>query len=379
MNRRLLFVITSLIYGGAEAQLVALALGFARAGWQVRVVCMTPLGPRAQDLQSAGVPVDSLQMQPGRPSLRAFLRLVQIIRSFRPSLVHSHMVHANLLARLARPLAQVPVLVCTAHNIREGGRWRETAYRLTDPLCDLTTQVSQAGLRRYLEVGAIAPGRGIFMANGVDTARFKPDAEARVALRQAMGAQESFVWLAVGRFTQAKDYPSLLRAFAEVTQSNPQARLWLVGQGELLEPMRQLAHSLGLAERVQFLGARKDVPALMNAADAYVMSSAWEGMPMVLLEAAAVGLPILATDVGGNREVVHEGCSGWLVPPQDSGRLARAMQLVTQTSEQERKNMGMAGRALVVAKHDLTRVIQDWEEVYVRLLQQKTGRTAGGD
>ncbi len=99
------------------------------------------------------------------------------------------MVHANLLARLVRPLVRVPVVLCTAHNIIEGGRWRELAYRLTDPLCDLTTQVSQAGLERYLKVGAIPKGRGLYIPNGVDTRRFAPDPEARLALRREMGVQ----------------------------------------------------------------------------------------------------------------------------------------------------------------------------------------------
>lgn len=207
MNRRLLFLITSLTYGGAESQVVELALGFARAGWSVRVVCMTPLGPKARDLQTAGVPVDSLGMRPGHPDLRGFWRLVWILRRFQPLVLHAHMVHANLLARLVRPWVRVPLLICTAHNIHEGGRWREVAYRLTDPLCDLTTQVSQAGLRRYLEVGAIAAGRGLFMPNGVDTRRFAPDDEARMALRREMGA-EGFVWLAAGRFTEPRTTPT---------------------------------------------------------------------------------------------------------------------------------------------------------------------------
>jgi glycosyltransferase involved in cell wall biosynthesis len=372
-----LFLITSLIYGGAESQLVELALGFARAGWRVRVVCMTPLGPRAQDLVRAGIPVETLEMRAGWPSLKGPWKLVQILREFQPTVLHAHMVHANLLARLVRPWVRIPLLICTAHNINEGGRWRELAYRLTDPWCDLTTQVSQAGLRRYLEVGAIAPGRGMFMANGVDTQRFAPDAAWRKAVRDEMGVRDSFVWLAVGRFTEAKDYPNLLQAFAEVAPGHPTDQLWLVGQGQLLESMRQLAQSLQLGERVQFLGARGDVPRLMQAADAYVMSSAWEGMPMVLLEAAAIELPIVATDVGGNHEVVQEGRSGMLVRPQDSAGLATTMRQMRRKSELERKDMGRAGRALVLAHYDLQGVISRWEALYLRLLSQKTPQVLG--
>ncbi len=376
MSRRLLFLITSLTYGGAESQLVLLAQGLAQAGWAVRVVCMTPLGPKAQDLQAAGIQVDSLGMRPGRPSLRGFCQLRQTLLQFQPAVLHAHMVHANLLARLVRPLARVPVLICTAHNIIEGGRWREWAYRLTDRWCDLTTQVSQAGLKRYLEIGAIAPGRGLFMPNGVDTCRFAPDAVVRAALRREMGVQDRFVWLSVGRFTAAKDYPNLLQAFAQLAPHHPEAHLWLVGQGEELEAIRQMAQALNLSERVQFLGARGDVPGLMKAADAYVMSSAWEGMPMVLLEAAAVGLPIVATDVGGNREVVQDGQSGWLVPPRQPAQLAAAMQKLIQRPEPERKQMGSAGRAYVLEHYDLQGIIHRWEALYQGLLSRKENADA---
>ncbi|RDI95091.1 glycosyltransferase [Meiothermus sp. QL-1] len=369
--KRLLLLITSLSYGGAESQLVALARGLAQLGWRVRVVCMTPLGPLAQPLEAAGIPVDSLGMRPGRPSLRGFVRMVRLVRAFRPQVLHAHMVHANLLARLVRPFAPVPLVLCTAHNLIEGGRVREWAYRLTDFLCDLTTQVSEAGLRRYLEVGAIPPGRGLYLPNGVDTARFAPDPQARAELRRDMGLGEEFVWLAVGRFAPAKDYPNLLRAFALLAPRHPQAQLWLVGQGPLRESTRKLAEELGLGAQVRFLGARGDIPRLMNAADAYVMSSAWEGMPMVLLEAASVGLPIVATDVGGNREVVEEGRNGFLVPPGDSARLAAAMEDLMQKDELERRQMGQAGRQRVREHYDLQRIIQRWEELYLQLLAAK--------
>ncbi|MCS7058376.1 MAG: glycosyltransferase [Meiothermus sp.] len=376
--KRVLLLVTSLGHGGAETQVVELGRGLAQLGWAVRVVCMVPPGPKAQDLAQAGIPVDSLEMQPGRPSLKGFTRMVRLVRKFQPQVLHAHMVHANLLARLVRPFVRVPVVLCTAHNIIEGGRWRELAYRLTDSLCDLTTQVSEAGLERYLRVGAIPPRRGLYIPNGVDPKRFAPDPAVRQPLRQRLGAQDGeFVWLAVGRFVEAKDYPNLLRAFAGVVQAHPEARLWLVGQGPLLEPMKELVGSFGLEEKVRFLGARGDVPSLMNAADAYVMSSAWEGMPMVLLEAAAVGLPIVATDVGGNREVVEQGKNGLLVPPKDSQGLAMAMRALMERPAAERTQMGQAGRALVLQRYDLERIVQRWDALYQELLRRKTLKPVG--
>jgi glycosyltransferase involved in cell wall biosynthesis len=247
---------------------------------------------------------------------------------------------------------------------------REILYRLTDPLCDLTTQVSRAGLERYVRVGAVPAHKIRLIPNGVDTVRFRPDREARGIMRDALGLQDSFVWLAVGRFERAKDYPNMLRAFAGVVARRPEARLLIAGQGTLQGEAEQLAAKLKIADRVHFLGVRKDIPALMNAADAYVMSSAWEGTPMVLLEAGATGLPIVATAVGGNGEVIVDGQTGFLVPPGDSEALMQAMLRLMDLSPEERVRMGLAGRAHVEANYSLERVVDQWEKLYQELLQK---------
>ncbi|SHE67702.1 Glycosyltransferase involved in cell wall bisynthesis [Desulfofundulus australicus DSM 11792] len=371
MNGRLLFLTTGLAYGGAETQLVRLATRLRARGWGVRVVSMLPPQAFAEELEAAGIPLATLNMRRGVPDPRALFRLASILRRDRPQVVHSHMVHANLLARLARPLARVPVLVCTAHNINEGGRHREWAYRLTDFFCDLTTQVSQAGLERYVRVGAVPRHKIRFIPNGVDTDHFRPNPEAGARLRHELGLGSAFAWLAVGRIEGAKDYPNMLRAFARVLRERGDTVLLIAGQGSLREEAEQLANQLGLREKVHFLGVRKDVPELMNAADAYVMSSAWEGMPMVLLEAAATGLPIVATDVGGNREVVLDEQSGFLVPPEDLEALARAMLHLMDLSLEERQRMGEFGRRYIEENYSLDRVVDQWEALYMELLGKK--------
>ncbi|MDH7578548.1 MAG: glycosyltransferase [Bacillota bacterium] len=368
---KLLFASTGLAYGGAETQLVRLATRLKTRGWEVKIVSMLPPAAYIEELKAAGIPVESLGMRRGVPDPRALFRLGRILRHEWPQVVHSHMVHANLLARLARVLAPIPVLVCTAHNINEGGRCRELAYRLTDFLCDLTTQVSRAGLERYVRVGAVPEGKICFIPNGVDTERFSPAPEARARLWRELGLNNAFAWLAVGRFEFQKDYPTMLRAFASVAEKHKNAILLVAGQGPQRKEMEHLAKELGIGERVRFLGVRRDIPELMNAADAYVMSSLWEGMPMVLLEAGAVGLPVVATDVGGNREVVRDGGSGLLVPPGNPQILARAMLRMMELPAAERRKMGERGREHVVAHYSLEKVVDQWEALYRELLAKK--------
>jgi glycosyltransferase involved in cell wall biosynthesis len=369
-NLRILFLLTSLAYGGAETQVVRLAIRLKLRGWEVAVASLMPPKAYVEDLEAAGIPVFSLGIRRKLPDPRPVLRLVQIIRKWRPDIVHSHMVHANLLARIVRFLAPIPVLICSARSIDEGSRFREILYRLTDSLCDLTTQVSHAGLERYVRVGAVPRHKIRYIPNGVDTERFKPNLEDRLKFRKELGV-DGFVWLAVGRFDPPKDYPSMLQAFARVVHKHSNTILLIAGDGPLRKTMENLARELGIEKRTKFLGIRQDIPQLMNAADAYVMSSSWEGMPNVLLEASATGLPIVATDVGGNREIVLDGVTGFLVPPRNPEALARAMLRIMDLSDEERKEMGKRARKHIEVKFNLDRVVDLWEILYYELLEKK--------
>jgi len=365
------FISTGLAYGGAETQLVRLATRLKSRGWEVRIVSLMPPKAYVDELEASGIPVFSLDIRRKLPDPRPILRLARLIRRWRPHIVHSHMVHANLLVRIVRPLTPVPVLICSARNIDEGGRLREFLYRITDPLCDLTTQVSQAGLERYVRVGAVPRHKIRYVPNGVDTERFKPNSQVRAAKRKELLLDGRFCWLAVGRFHPQKDYGCMLRAFAEVVKKRPESLLLIAGDGPLRPEMERLASALGITEEVRFLGVRQDVPELMNAADAYVMSSAWEGMPNVLLEAASSGLPIVATDVGGNREIVVDGVTGFLVPPRDPSSLAQAMLRLMELPERARVRMGEDARRYVEENFGLDYVVDLWEDLYKELLTKK--------
>jgi glycosyltransferase involved in cell wall biosynthesis len=369
---RILFLSTSMGMGGADSQLLSAAQELRSRGHEVLIVSLTPLGPMGLEARSLGLPTESLEMRRGFPDPRGLLRLVRLVRAWRPDVLHSHMVHANLMARVLRLVAPVPALVSTIHNIHEGGRLRMAAYRLTNALVDHMTIVSQAAFDRFVTEGIVPKEILRVVPNGVDTSRFRNlSPGVRESLRRSLGLDREFVWLAVGRFEIAKDYPNMLRAFAKVREQEPQAVLLLVGRGSLQQETEALARDLGLGSGVRFLGVRSDVPEVMSAADGYVMSSAWEGMPMVLLEAAAAALPIVATKVGGNHEVVrHEG-TGLLVPPRDHEALGLAMLRLSRLSEPVRRAMGEQGREHIRAHYDLGRVAERWEDLYREVLARK--------
>jgi glycosyltransferase involved in cell wall biosynthesis len=374
---RIFFLSTSMGMGGADSQLLSAALELQGRGHEVMIVSMTPLGPMGEDARRRGLTTESLDMRRGVPDPRGLWRLIRMIRSWRPDVVHSHMVHANLMARVLRLAAPVPALVSTIHNIDEGGRIRMAGYRYSNSLVDHMTIVSQAAADRFVRDRIVPRELLTVVPNGVDTdqvRRLPPG--TREEIRRSLGLGDAFVWLAVGRFEIAKDYPNMLRAFQRVRRECPEAVLLLVGRGSLQPETEALVRSLGLEGAVIFAGVRSDVLHVMRAADAYVMSSAWEGMPMVLLEASMSGLPIVATEVGGNREVVLQGQSGYLVPARDDGALATAMLRLSRLPESERRAMGERAAEHIRAHYSLRRVADQWEAIYREVLDRK-GLLAG--
>jgi glycosyltransferase involved in cell wall biosynthesis len=358
--------------GGADSQLLSAAQELRFRGHEVLIVSLTPLGPMGVEARGLGIPTESLEMRRGLPDPTALLRLVRFVRRWRPDVLHSHMVHANLMARVLRLVAPVPALVSTIHNIYEGGPLRMAAYRLTNSLVDHMTIVSEAAFDRFVTEGIIPKEILRVVPNGVDPDRFQNvPPGAGESVRRLLGLEREFVWLAVGRFEIAKDYPNMLRAFAKVREQQPWAVLLLVGRGSLQRETEMLARELGLDGRVRFLGVRSDVPEIMNAADGYVMSSAWEGMPMGLLEAAAAALPIVATDAGGNHEIVRHEESGFLVPPRDHEALGLAMLRLGRLPEPERRAMGRRGREHIRAHYGLERLAERWEALYLEVLVRK--------
>lgn len=369
---RILMLITTLTFGGAETQVVRLAVELKRRGWQVKVVCMVDPSAYVGQLADEQIEVESLHMPRGVADPRGLWRFRTIVRSFRPDIVHCHMVHANLLGRVARLFCPVPALICTAHNLQErseknGATWhKELLYRVTDFLADRTTIICRAAFDRYVRVGAVPRRKLELIPNGIDMQRFSPSPEAREATRESMGLDGRFVWLAVGRLVEQKNYAGLFEALSMLPGDD-----WIVliaGSGPLAEPLQNVCRRLSLADRVRFLGAGEDIWRLYNAADALVMSSHYEGLSIALLEAASMGLPGVVTDVGGNSEVVIDGVTGWVVEPGSPQQLAAAMQRLQSAPADARRSFGDAARAHCQQTFRFESVTERWMELYSRYL-----------
>jgi len=290
----------------------------------------------------------------------SFARAHRFLRAFHPDLIHSHTFHANMAARLFKIMFPATAVLSTVHNVYEGPWSRMLAYRLTDPLSRHTTAVSEAAVVRYVRLKAIPAHKSSVVTNGIKIAEFMPSPERRASVRMQMGAQEEFVWLTAGRVVPAKDYPNLLRAFSLVRAEIPAARLWIAGE--------TAAGDVGAS--VRWLGLRRDMPGLLDAADGFALASAWEGMPLALGEAMSMEKPVVATDVGGVRELVGE--AGLLVPAKSPEALAQAMLELMRTTPEARGALGRAARERIGSYFSIDAKADEWETLYRKVLAKES-------
>ena len=215
------------------------------------------------------------------------------------------------------------------------------------------------------------------ISNGIDAGSFSPDPDRRARVRAEMGLSPApdkaeFVWIAVGRVSPAKDYPNLMSAFSRAYAAHPNCRLWIAGEPARDEEAAKKAFAIGYSmtsqarERIRWLGLRRDIPALLDAADGFVMSSAWEGMPLALGEAMAMAKPVVAADAGGVRELV--GNAGVIVPPGNSAALAEAMIATMNESREARAARSRAARDRIASQFSMDATANSWEALYKQIM-----------
>jgi len=381
---RIVYVLTSLGIGGAERQALALAERMARRGHRVALLVLRPASVKdwtgwdssAGDWSagdwSTGLDRIHLNMRRTACSLMAGLAHGRrFVEDFHPDLLHSYSFHANIFARLLKPLVPRVAVVSNIHNVYEGGALRMIAYRLTDGLSRHTVAVSEAAAERFTRIGAVPRWKCPVISNGIDIEEFVPSDDRRAETRAQMGLSDEspeFVWIAVGRIAPAKDYPNLLRAFEIVARTDGNSRLWIAGDGpeDATADLESRCDEMGIPEAVRWVGPRRDMPALLDAADGFVSASAWEGMPLAIGEAMAMEKPVVATDVGGVRELV--GGAGKLVQAHAPDALAETMVDVMRTSRQELYALGRAARERVAQSFNIESKAEEWEKLYRRIL-----------
>ena len=375
---KILLVITGMTMGGAEKVVADLADAFVGAGDEVLLVYLKgpmEVRPRRPEVDKVCLGMDSF-----RGVLGGAAKFRKLLREFQPDIVHSHMFHATLLARLMRLVVPMPCMISTMHSALDGGRTRPFVYRATDRLTEISTNVSVEAVDVFVASGAVRDGRMLAIHNGIAVDKFRPSATAREAIRSAYALDEGCkLFVAAGRLGWSKDYPNMFNALVRLPADLP-FKLLIAGGGQLREELERMVQDLGLSDRVHFLGIREDIADLMSAADVFVLSSVGEGFGLVVAEAMACECVVVATDSGGVREVL--GDAGFLVPTQDPEELAKALLKATSLTKAEAIEMGRAARRRVVDTYSFNRAVEKWRELYGSFVkgagrQVNESRTAG--
>lgn len=360
---RISLVITGLQMGGAEKQVCDLADELSSHGHSIQLISLS--GKTILRPQNKSVELVELSMKRNPFSfLKAYFQARMEIIDFQPDIVHSHMVHANIFARLLRMTTFSPKLITTSHNTYEGGSLRALICRITDALSTISTNVSQEATESIIKRGSVNKKKIITVHNGINTENFLFSEANREKFRREIGVdRQTPLLLSVGRLAPAKDYPNLLRAFAAIKGRTPvEPQLAIIGGGALETELKALAATLGIADRVHWPGIKTNVNEWMSAADIFVLSSAWEGFGLVVAEAMSAERVVVVTDCGGIKEV--SGGNGFLVPPHSSAALAETIIKALNLSPEEARQMGAASRCHIEQHFSMSAIAQKWIALY---------------
>lgn len=362
---KIVYVITGLTCGGAEHLMIQLADQMCLRGHDVNIICLSGVS-EIKPVQK--IDIHYINMKKNVKGLiKALVKVKKLITSLNPDLIHSHMFHANIFSRIIRVFTPSVPLICTAHNKNEGGYVRMLCYRLSDFLASITTNVSQEAVQEFIKKKAVPKDRIIEVPNFINTDIFNFDLNVRIRTRNSFGIKDNtLLLLAVGRLVEAKDYPNLLNAISYLIHSKSEDHkdliLLIAGDGKLKDNLLILANKLNIADKVFFLGLRRDIKELMCASDLFVRSSEWEGFGLVVAEAMACERLVIATDSGGVKEVV--GPHNDVIPVSNHILLAEKIAEVLKMDDETKKIIGMRNREHIVSNFSIQEIVSNWECLY---------------
>ena len=351
-------LVLTLSPGGSERLVVEICRHLFHSAALI-VCCLDERGAWAEEIAQLGVPVVALERGPGfRPTLG--VRIARIMSEHKVDVVHCHHYSPFVYGLLANVLTPGVRLVFTEHGLQTDQGPSAKQRRVNPWLAKWPASIYavSAELREHMIAEGFPPERVNVVYNGVDPGE-PPSTEQRNRARHELGiSPEVFVIGSVGRLDRIKNLPLLLAAHAELSASVPNTQLVIVGDGPERESLTACASELGVTNSVLFTGYRNDVRYVMSAFDAYVNCSLYEGVSLTILEAMASGLPLVATRVGGNPEVVVDGETGMLVSAEAT-RLAAALRVLLDDPDR-RRTMATAARQRVLTRFSIDRMVQEY-------------------
>ena len=368
---KILYLITGLKTGGAEIVLYNIVKGLDKTRFEPLVVSIIPIIEIGQRIKKLGIPILSLNVKfKYNPSI--FFRLISILKKENPQILHSHLFHAIFLGRVVGRICNVPIIISSIHSEYVGGFLRNRLLQTTGKLDDVVTIVSQKAKEKMVEARAISAGKTIVIYNGIDINRFKfQDRKKREKTRKELNLKGSDkVLISVGRLFKAKGYPYLIEAIKILKKKYPEIVLLILGEGEKRIELEKQIRESNLTKNIFLLGRKDNVLLYLNASDIFVLASLWEGFGLVVTEAMACSLPVVATNVGGIPEIVEDKHSGFLVESKNPLALAKKIDHVLSLNPEIRRKMGEIGRKIAEENFSLDKMVKNYENLYKKLSEK---------
>lgn len=359
---RILELVNSLDFGGAEKMMIDLSGALATRGHTISVACLRHTGPLAAHLKQSDIEVIELRKKEDGFSMQTARTLAGFLKSRGTDVVHTHNPLVHHYGILGARLASVPVVVNTVHgpgNVQS----RTPSTFLFELGCLFSDRVVSCcgSVEEHLKTTTVVAGRkSVVIRNGIPLDGFTS--------RLSRKPDGRFVFGAVGRLVPVKDHANLLEAFARVVEHRPDCRLEILGDGPLRAQLEERARGLNLSDSVRFLGAGLQVAKFLETIDSFVLSSVYEGLPLTVLEAMAAGLPIVSTSVGAVPELLGNAQCGWMSHPGNPQELAAGM--LSAAAATDLRERGHRARSYVQNAHSVTGMAVAYESLFFRLLNQ---------
>lgn len=365
---KVIHVVYTLEMGGLEHLVFTLLKSLNFNKYSLEVCCLSRGGIFNEKIQCLGIPVFIFEKKKGI-DYSLFFRLARFFCSRKDSIVHTHNTATWLYGGIAARIAGVKVCIHTEHsNLFEHQKGLLWVEKLLSLLTNVVIADSNKVNAHLVECQGIRRDKVSTIYNGIDVEKFQWASEA-ANIKNVLGISlgDRVVGM-VARLEKVKNHACLLRAFRQVLNTIPNVSLVFVGDGSESSNLKQYARDLNILEKVYFLGTRTDIPEILNILDIFVLSSKSEGLSLSLLEAMAAGKPIVATNVGGNPEIVDSGVTGLLVPDNDHQKMAEGIIGLLRNKELAQA-MGIVGRRRVQERFSLDRMVDEYEKLYDTLLE----------
>jgi len=364
-------VISDLPVGGVEQRLLEL-LPLLRPEYNVRVCCIREKDELAPEFEKAGIPVDLCYFRSRLHPLSLY-QMAGYLKKVNAHVVHTHMYRPNISGVLAAKLAGVPVVISHIHNV---DHWDNTRQMRQDRrfirFRDKIIAVSEAVREDYIRNTHADPDKCVVIYNGINLEKFSPR-EKDPALMREFGLEGKNVVGIIARLVPQKDHETFLQSAVEIKRQLPDTRFLIVGEEEgrtgLRQKLQEKTIELGLAEEIIFTGMRRDIVPIISLFDVAVQSSLREGFSNVIVETMAMGVPMVATNVGGNAEAIEDGKNGFIVPCQRPDLLAER---VVKILKDKKLALSMKDHARSQAQlFSLETMVQKTKDLYYSLLAEK--------